>query len=179
MPRGDHGIKCILNYKEICLNARESKIVETCVENDEILAGNHFSDKAEDFCYFNHLAPDLLSQDIGIETFNRISSKETVIKVSIDHIGPSNKLINTNPCVKKNSYESCIISQEIDEISFHKPLPFTSETPTDLKPNFDVWYPSNKKTINTHGMQSWSILSNNISYTMHPNTTTSNMKLNT
>ena len=47
------------------------------------------------------------------------------------------------------------------------------------KPNCDVWYPSKKKTINTHDMQNWSILSNNISYTMHPNTTTSNIKLNT
>ena len=76
-PRGDHSIKCILYCKEICLSERESKIVETSVENDEILAGNHFSDKDEDYCYFNNLATDLLSEDIGIETFNRISSEET------------------------------------------------------------------------------------------------------
>ena len=107
-----------------------------CVENEEILAGNHFSDKAKDYCYFNNLAPGLLSEDIGIETFNGISSKGTVhvIKASIDHIGPSDKLINTNPWFRKNPYESCIISQEIDDISFHKPLSFTSETPTVLKP---------------------------------------------
>ena len=66
----------------------------------------------------------------------------------------------------KNPYESCIISQEIDDISFHKALPFTSGTPNVLKPNCNVWYPSNKKSINTYGMQNWSILSNNISYTM-------------
>ena len=72
------------------------------LENDEILAGNNFADKAEDYCYFNNLAPDLLSGGIGIETFNRILSEETVIKVSIDHIGPSDKLINTNQCLKKS-----------------------------------------------------------------------------
>ena len=83
LSRVNHSIKCILNYKEICLNARESKIVETCVENYEILAGNHFSDKAEDYCYFDNLASDLLSEDIGIEIFNRILSKYTVIKVSM------------------------------------------------------------------------------------------------
>ena len=94
-----------------------------------------------------------MSEDIGIETFNRISSKKTVSKVSIDHIGPFGKLINTNPCFKKNPYESCIISQEIDDISFCKPLPFTSETPPVLKPNCDIWCPSNKKNINMHGMQ--------------------------
>ena len=136
-----------------------------------------FSDKAEDYCYFNNLTPDLLSEDIGIETFNRISSKETVIKVSIDHVSLSDKLINTNQCFKKNPYETCIISQEIDDISLNKPLHFTSETPTVLKPNCDAWYPSNKKTVNTCSMQNWSTLSNNISYTMHPNTTAS-LKLN-
>ena len=129
-----------------------NKIVETCVENDENIDRKPFSDKAEDYCHFNNLALDLLSEDIGVETCNRISSKETVIKVSINHIGLSNKLINTNPCFKKYPCESCIISQEIDDISFHKPLPFTSETPTVLKPNCDVWYPSKKKTINTHVM---------------------------
>ena len=81
------------------------------------------------------------------------------MKVSIDHIGPCDKLINTNPCFKKNPYESCIISQEIDAISLYKPLPFTLETRTVLKPNCDVWYPLKKKTTNTHGMQNWSILS--------------------
>ena len=70
-----YSIKCILNYKEICLNARESKTVQTCVENDEILAGNHFSDKAEDYCYFNNLASGLISEDTGIETFNRYQVK--------------------------------------------------------------------------------------------------------
>ena len=65
------------------------------------MAGNHFSDKAYDYCYFNNLALDLLSEDIDTETFNRISSKETVIEVSIDHIGPSDKLKNTNPYFKK------------------------------------------------------------------------------
>ena len=66
-------------------------------------------------------------------------------KAFIHHIGQSDNLINTNPCFKKNPYGSYIISQEIDDITFHKPLlPFTSEIPTVLKPNCDVWYPSNK-----------------------------------
>ena len=123
--------------------------------------------------------PWFICEDIGVETFNRISSEEIVIKVSTDHIGPSDKLINTNLCFKKNPYESCIISQEIDYISFHKPLTFTAETPTVLKANCNIWYPLNKKTINTHGIHNWSIFSNNISYTTHSNTTTSNIKLNT
>ena len=141
------------------------------------MAGNHLYVKLKITCYYNNQAPDLFSEDIGKDTFNRISSKETVI--FIDHIGLSDKQINTNPCFKKSPYESCVISQEIDDISFHKQLLFTSETSTVLKPNCDMWYPSNRKTINTHAMQNWSILSNNISYTMHLNTNTSNINLNT